>query len=489
MKLHYLIFLGMGLGAATGYGLWAWEAALPEGATPPVAREYILWTLNLLGPTIFMAALKMIIAPLILASIVTGVTSLPNLRELGAIGWKTLAYYAITTTIAVTIGLVLVLAIQPGKTAASEDIRAERSEHLAERQATYERNTGESAVTSTGQLTNEYREWLARAESEQFTRPDYDFAGTYETASRAQDRTPGDIFVQDIVIPLLTNPFTSLAASPPNSLGLIFFALLLGVACTVVGAPAQPVVSFFHGLNHVILQITHWLMAISPLAIGCIVAWLVADKGPGVFVTVAWYVATVIGGIAIHVGFLLTVAFVIGGRTPLDIWRGIREAYLIAFSTRSSAATLPVTIACTTEKLRVSPKVARFSLPLGATMNMDGTALYEGVAVIFLIQIYGGLADVPHLAELTMMATFLIFITAVLASVGAAAVPDAGLVTMVLVASAVGLPIYYLPLIFAVDAFLDMFRTSTNVLGDVVGALVVNRLERARLGEEATAAA
>jgi Na+/H+-dicarboxylate symporter len=156
---------------------------------------------------------------------------------------------------------------------------------------------------------------------------------------------------------------------------------------------------------------------------------------------------------------------------------------MIAFSTRSSAATLPVTIANTTEKLKVSPKVANFTLPLGATMNMDGTALYEGVAVIFLIQIYGGLDDVT--ITMTAIATLLIFITAVLASVGAAAVPDAGLVTMVLVAAAVHLPIYYIPLIFAVDAFLDMFRTSTNVLGDTVGAIVVNRLEEGRLGDAA----
>ncbi|MBN2448341.1 MAG: dicarboxylate/amino acid:cation symporter, partial [Phycisphaerae bacterium] len=283
-----------------------------------------------------------------------------------------------------------------------------------------------------------------------------------------------------IVLPLLTNPFASLSANPPNALGLIFFALLLGIACTVVGEPAAPVVAFFSGLNTVILKMTHWLMSMAPVAIGCIVAWLVAHEGLDVFKSLAWYCGTVIGGIAVHVCFLLAVAWFVAKRSPLEIWRGIREAWLIAFSTRSSAATLPITIACTTEQLGVSPKVARFSLPLGATMNMDGTALYEGVAVIFLIQIYGGLADVP-IPAMTPMITFLIFITAVLASVGAAAVPDAGLVTMVLVASAVGLPVYYLPLIFAVDAFLDMFRTSTNVLGDVIGSAVVHHLERDRL--------
>jgi Na+/H+-dicarboxylate symporter len=189
----------------------------------------------------------------------------------------------------------------------------------------------------------------------------------------------------------------------------------------------------------------------------------------------------VIGGILLHLVMLVMIATVIGQVGPLRLWRGVREAWMIAFTTRSSAATLPITISNVTSKLRVSPKVANFSLPLGATMNMDGTALYEGVAVIFLIQIFGGLDDVGIV--MTAASTFVIFITAVLASVGAAAVPNAGLVTMVLVASAVHLPIYYIPLIFAVDAFLDMFRTSTNVLGDAVGSVVVHRLERGRLGE------
>jgi Na+/H+-dicarboxylate symporter len=284
------------------------------------------------------------------------------------------------------------------------------------------------------------------------------------------------------VKPLLANPFWSLSQSPPNALGIIFFSLLMGIACTVVGTPAQPVVRFFKGLNTVMMTITHWLMLVSPVAIGCIVAKLVADTGPTVFASLGWYSGTVVGGILVHVVVLLMICRFVGGIGPLELWGGLREAWMIAFSTRSSAATLPVTIANVTENLKVSPKVANFSLPLGATMNMDGTALYEGVAVIFLIQIYGGLDDV--LITMTAVTTFLIFITAVLASVGAAAVPDAGLVTMVMVAAAVNLPIYYIPLIFAVDAVLDMFRTSTNVLGDSVGAIVVNRLEAARLGDE-----
>lgn len=483
IKLHHWIFIGMGVGVAVGWGLWELGRWIETHEDPSAAGAWntlyaqSVWWLDLLGPTIFMSALKMIIAPLIFASIVAGVTSLPNVRELGNIGWKTLAYYFTTTTIAVTIGLVLVLTIRPGEKPSAQQIRADRIDKLEDRRAAFESARGVSPFLPNGDARPEYLVWLAQEEGVDYHREHDD--ARYDKLVRAQERTPGDMFKDDIVKPLLTNPFTSLAASPPNALGLIFFALLLGIACTVVGPPAQPVIAFFQGLNAVILRVTHWLMSIAPVAIACIVASLVIQYGLDVFQTLAWYCATVIGGIFVHVIILLSIAWGVGGVNPLRLWRGIREAWMIAFSTRSSAATLPVTIACTTEKLDVSPKVANFALPVGATVNMDGTALYEGVAVIFLIQIFGGLDDVS--ITMTAMATFLIFVTAVLASVGAAAVPDAGLVTMVLVASAVHLPIYYIPLIFAVDAFLDMFRTSTNVLGDSVGAVVINRLERHRL--------
>ncbi len=475
IKLHNLIFVGMITGFLVGLGLWAIKGD-PE-ATPPALYTHTLWWLDLFGPTLFMGALKMIIAPLILASIVSGVTSLPHISELGSIGWKTLVYYICTTTIAVVIGLVFVLTIKPGEKAAAAEVRHRRVAQLEEHRLTFAEATGRSAIAEDGRPAPDYLAWLSEIEGAQQAAGHE--AARFTKLAGARDRTAGDIFKEDILGPLLTNPFQALSASPPNSLGIIFFSLLLGVACMVVGSRAGPVVSFFHGLNAVIMKVTHWLMAVAPFAIGCIVAKLVASNGPEIFKALGWYCGTVIGGIILHVGILVAIAAFIGKVTPLRLFRGIREAYMIAFTTRSSAATLPITIANVTQKLNVSPKVANFSLPLGATMNMDGTALYEGVAIIFLIQIYGGLDDVS--ITMTAMITFLIFITAVLASVGAAAVPDAGLVTMVLVASAVHLPIYYIPLIFAVDAFLDMFRTSTNVLGDTVGAIVVNRLERTRL--------
>lgn len=468
-KLHHLIFVGMVLGVVIGLGLHYADRAAGADATPKWVGN-TLWILDLCGPVIFMGALKMIIAPLILASIVAGVTSLPSIRELGAIGWKTLVYYACTTGVAVAIGLVFVLVIQPGRRNASQSIRADRETELARLRADYEQKTGQPSTDKDPELLA----FIARESGDRSASHD---AARYAKIAAARDRTPGEMFRDDIIKPILTNPFQSLTET--NSLGIIFFSLLLGIACAFVGEPAAPVVRFFQGFNQVILKITHWLMLVAPFAIMCIMANLVAQNGPEIFQTLGWYCGTVIGGIIAHVIFLLVVCKFVGGVGPIALWKGLREAWMIAFTTRSSAATLPVTIANMTENLNVSPKVANFSLPLGATMNMDGTALYEGVAVIFLIQIYGGLVDVPF--EMSMGVTLVIFITAVLASVGAAAVPDAGLVTMVLVAAAVGLPIYYIPLIFAVDAFLDMFRTSTNVLGDSVGAIVVNRLEGARL--------
>jgi Na+/H+-dicarboxylate symporter len=462
-KLHNLIFLGMGLGLAVGVGLYAIREKAPELFASAV------WWLDLFGPTLFIGALKMIIAPLILASIVSGVTSLPNIRELGSIGYKTIVYYLGTTSIAVAIGLAFVLALAPGKTTASSEVRQARIQLLEQRRVAYAAETGQEPL-SDGRARPGYLAWLSAQEGQARAGDSHRF----EALVAAKDRTPGQMFKDDIVKPILTNPFQSLAAEPPNALGIIFFALLFGIGCTVVGRAAQPVIDAFNAFNEVIMKITHWLMSLSPFAIACIIASLVAQNGPGIFQSLGWYCVTVIAAIAAHVGVLLLIARVFGKVGPRELWRGIREAWLIAFSTRSSAATLPITLRCVIEKLKVRKKVANFSLPLGATMNMDGTALYEGVAVIFLIQIYGGLDDVN--IPITAMTTLLIFITAVLASVGAAAVPDAGLVTMVLVASAVHLPMYYIPLIFAVDAFLDMFRTSTNVLGDSIGAVVVDRL-------------
>ncbi|MDF1700316.1 MAG: dicarboxylate/amino acid:cation symporter [Planctomycetota bacterium] len=455
-RLHSLIFVLMALGVVVGLLLAQVEDKSSDGFTTTIQ-----W-LDFFGKTVFIGLLKMIIAPLILASIVAGVTSIPSFRDAGRIGFRTLGYYIGTTTLAVAIGLILVLMIQPGERGAAESMRAKRSAELTARRAEFAEQTGKQA----DEARPEYLGWLEQREGE--GRGD-----KYTRVVAKRDRTTFEMFVDDIVKPMIDNPFHALGAR--NSLGIIFFALLLALACAALGAPAQPVVDFFQAMNLVVLKITSWLMAISPFAVFCLMASIIATHGPEVFESLGWYCGTVIGGIAIHVCVLLTLCAVFGRLSPWRFLRGIREAWAVAFATRSSAATLPVTVRCVTEKLGVSKKVANFTLPVGATVNMDGTALYEGVAVIFLIQMYGGMDDVG--ITLVGGAILILFITAVLASVGAAAVPDAGLVTMVLVATAVHLPVYYLPFIFAVDAFLDMFRTSTNVMGDAIGAVVVDRFE------------
>jgi len=422
-RTHLWIFAAMVLGALLGLLLAAGEGGW---------RATTMWWCDLFGVKLFVGALKMLVAPLIFFSILAGITSLPTQGELWHIGWRTLVFYLVTTSIAVGIGLLFVLTIQPGNRGPRDDLRANAREQVL----------GEHAADA--------REAKLLAEKE---------------------KTAGDIAVENLER-VIENPFRALAEG--NSLGIIFFALLLGIALMAIGSLAAPVKPVIEGVNAAIMTITRWIMSLSPLFIFCLVAGLVGKQGAGVFHALFWYVLTVLVAIGCHVGVLLAIVAIVGRRSPIAFLKGIRRAWAVAFATRSSAATLPVTMECLDTELKVPPKIYEFVLPIGATVNMDGTALYEGVAVIFLIQLFGGLPGAP--IELTAVMTFVIFVTAVLASIGAAAVPDAGLVTMVLVANAVGLDVRYITMIFAVDAFLDMFRTSTNVMGDSVGAIVVDRL-------------
>ena len=468
MKLHNKILLAMGIGLTVGLAMNT--LATPDSTT----FVNTIWFFDLIGKDLFIGALKMIIAPLILASIITGIVSLPSVKELGNVGTKIFIYYFATTTLAVFIGLVVVLIIQPGKRDSSQTVRADREAILAQYRTEFQTETGQDPTAEAH--ASHYQTFIAQKEGENVREG---FASNWSRMKSTETRGPLDMMREEILRPILTNPFTSLAQNPPNSLGIIFFAILLGIACVLIGAKAAPVANFFIGLNEVMMKLTMWLMEISPYGIGCIIASLVATLGIPALISLSWYCATVIIGIGIHILVLFTLVAVLGKMSPLVFAKGIRDAWLIGFCTTSSAATLPVTIHCATEKLKVSEKVSNFTLPVGATINMDGTALYEGVAIIFLIQLFGGLDDVP--IALTLGKTLVIFITAVLASIGAAAIPSAGLITMAIVASAVGLPLHYIVMIYAVDHLLDMFRTSTNVLGDAAGSVIVNRLEAKNL--------
>jgi Na+/H+-dicarboxylate symporter len=458
--LHKRIFIGMGIGLVAGLVL--------HNVADPASSFFMTtaWWLNLLGRDLFVGALKMIIVPLIFASIVAGICSLPNPKNLGSLGWKTFTYYFSTTAIAVAIGLVAVLVIRPGYKDGSAALKADRET----RYGGYKEDVLKSFGAETPDEAILHQAWLEEISRREGGQAD---SGSFKSKwTRMQTaEQPAEMFRQNIIKPILANPVEAMATM--NTLGIIFFAVLTGLACMVIGEPAKPVADFFKAFNEVVMKITLWVMEVAPLAIGCIIAQVLMELGVDAIKALGWYCLTVVVGIGLHVIVLLAIVSVFGNMSPVTFLKGIRNAWLIAFASTSSAATLPVTMRCVNEELKVDSKVSNFSLPVGATMNMDGTALYEGVAIIFMIQVFGFMPDVNLV--LTPMTTFIIFITAVLASVGAAAVPSAGLVTMALVASAVGLPIYYIVIIYSVDHLLDMFRTSTNVMGDAVGAVVVDR--------------
>ena len=432
MRHSLWIFVGMFGGAILGLLLAGQEGQFAKN---------LLDGFDFFGKTVFIGALKMIVAPLILFSILAGVTSLPTTGELWNIGWKTLAFYFATTSIAVTLGLFFVLTIQPGTRGAREDIRAK--------------------------WETQYKQEIQE-----------EYAGKEGRIEQVKSKTAFET-IEDNVRQVVQNPFKALTNG--NTLGIIFWAILMGIALVVIGKEGAAVVPVIIGINKAIMKITGWIMWAAPFFIFCLVGGLVGRQGADVFELLFWYVLTVLVAIAAHICVLLTICKFVGKRSPTAFLLGIRRAWATAFSTRSSAATLPVTMEAVTTELKVPKKISDFVLPLGATMNMDGTALYEGVAIIFLIQLFEGMPGAP--VDLTFVMTLVIFLTAVLASIGAAAVPDAGLITMVLVANAVGLDVGYIGLIFAVDAFLDMFRTSTNVMGDAVGSVVVARWERDAIGE------
>ncbi len=358
---------------------------------------------------LFIRLLRMIIIPLIMASMVAGVVSIGNIRNLGKIGLRTFVYYMATTLLAVGVGLILVNVLKPG------------------------------AGVELGMETN------------------------------VEAVTPSVVSIVTDIVP--KNLFKSMAED--KVLSIIFFSLLLGVALSSVGEKAKPLVTLFEALNAVMLRITDWIMRLAPLGVFALMACTIGQMGLAVIKPLAVYMATVVLGLGIHAFITLPILLSVFGRySPARFIKDMFSAVATAFSTASSAATLPITMDCLEKKAGVSNKIASFVLPLGATVNMDGTALYEAVAAMFIAQAYG--------IDLTLWQQLVIMLTATLASIGAAAIPGAGLVTMVIVLKAVGLPLEGIGMVLAVDRLLDMCRTSVNVWGDACGAAVVARLE----GEE-----
>ena len=395
---HAMILLGFivaGVLAGIAAG-WIWGPAMQQ----------VAW----LG-TLFLNALKMMIIPLILAAVVSGVASLGDIRKLGRIGGATIVYYFFTTAIAVLIGLIMVNIIQPGVGL---------------------------QLNNTGMPEN--------------------ILGKEDTG------------ISDILLSLISPNLIDSAANT-QLLPIIVFAILFSAALTTLGERGVPVIRFFDGVNDAMMKLVVWLMYFAPIGIFALVAGRLGKAGGGEaflneITAVGLHVVTVLSGLAVHFTVLFLILFFIAGR-GMDYLVTMLRALLTAFGTASSSATLPLTMECVREN-GIDERAVRFVLPLGSTVNMDGTALYEAAAVMFIAQAYG--------VDLGIGQQAIIFMTATLAAVGAAGIPEAGLVTMIIVLKAVGLPLEGISLLLAVDWFLDRFRTSVNVWGDSVGAAVINRL-------------
>jgi Na+/H+-dicarboxylate symporter len=372
---------------------------------------------------LFLNALKMLIVPLIVSSIIIGVAGIGDSENLGRLGGKTIGYYAMTSTLAIVVGLMMVNIIQPGVVEGSPQEVFGLSQDTAELQA------------------------------------------------ELADKGAGDIVA--IFLRMIPTNVVQ-AASEGQMLGLIFFSLLYGFFLTrIPNQYAEAQYNFWNGMFEIMMRITDLVMRFAPIGVFALVASTVAQTGLAAFVPLAAFFFTVVAALAIH--FLVTLPLLLkllGGVSPVRHYRAVSPALLTAFSTASSSATLPVTMECVEKNAGVSNKTTSFVLPLGATVNMDGTALYECVAVMFIAQAYG--------IEMSLVTQFTVVLLALLTSIGVAGIPAASLVAISIILSAVGLPLEGIGLILAVDRILDMMRTAVNVTSDSAGAVIIAKSE----GEE-----
>ncbi|MBT5764373.1 MAG: dicarboxylate/amino acid:cation symporter [Nitrospina sp.] len=363
----------------------------------------------------FLDALKMLVVPLIISSMIVGIAGLGDIRKVGKTGLIALGYFMATTCIAVIIGLVMVNIIEPG-----------------------------AAVEMT---VEQVPEKVAGKESVGVT----------------------DI-LKSFVSPNLVESMVNMDILP-----LIVFSLIFGGVLTTLGEPGKRAIDFFDTVNAAVMKIVHLLMYFAPIGVFALIASKLGAAGGGdLFLAelakIGKYATTVISALLIHgLVVLPTVLYLTTRRNPATYFKNVTGALTTAFSTASSSATLPITIECAEENNRVSRKASLFVLPLGATVNMDGTALYESVAALFIAQMLG--------IELSFGEQMIVFLTATLAAVGAAGIPEAGLVTMVMVLQSVGLPLEGIGMLLSIDWFLDRCRTTVNVWGDSIGAAVVDTLE------------
>ncbi len=400
---------------------------------------YESWRAGLwfVGNDIFIKMLKMLIMPLIISSVIIGVASIGDVSKLGFVGGSTVIYYFITMLIAVSIGLTLVTFVNPGQYMTKHDVAQAEKDY---QQDTAVQTKIEKAPKGFGQAL---------------------------------------LNIAKSIIP--ANPAAAIAQG--KVLPTIFFCIFFAVILTTIGQKGLIVIQFFEAVFNIMMKMVHIIIWLTPFGVFSLLAWTIAAKGLGVFVSaISAYMLTVIGGLSIHAFIVLPLLLWIFAKTsPLKFMQAMRPALLTAFGTDSSSATLPVTIECCTEFGNCSKKASGFVLPLGATINMDGTALFESVAVVFIAQSYGANLGFPELV--------IIALTATLTAIGAAGIPSASLVLMPTVIIAVNqslgyesldmpgaIPIIGIGLILGVDRILDMCRTTVNVWGDAVGARIITRI-------------
>ncbi|CAM4130784.1 dicarboxylate/amino acid:cation symporter [Gillisia hiemivivida] len=409
LALHWQILLGMLFGVLFALLLtnFSWGPEFVSDWIKPFGN-------------IFINALKLIAVPLILASLIKGISDLKDISKLSQMGTRTIVTYIITTIIAVSIGLGLVNLIKPGS-AISEETRTD-------------------LITS------------------------YETDASVRIADAQKQKDAGPLQALEDIVP---SNIVGAAGDNANMLQVIFFAIFFGIGLILIPeAVAKPVKDFFDGFNEVILKMIDLIMLAAPYGVFALLAALVVESpSADLFAALAMYALTVLIGLALMIGFYILMVWIFTKNKPGFFLNGIAPAQLLAFSTSSSAATLPVTMERVEEHLGVHKEVTSFVLPIGATINMDGTSLYQAVAAVFIAQAFG--------IDLTIGAQLGIIVTATLASIGSAAVPGAGMVMLVIVLAQAGIPEAGLALIFAIDRPLDMCRTTVNVTGDAAVSMLV----------------
>jgi proton glutamate symport protein len=425
LPLHTKIMLGLLFGLL--FGLLCIFTPIPSS-----------FVINFIKPfgTIFVNALKMVAMPLILASLIVGVSNLGDISKLSRMGGKTIGIYLATTVIATTIGLVIVNIVKPGKIITAET-RAELMEMFED--------------------------------------------DASEKSGRAREiKEEGPL---KPLVDIIPENLVESASDNANMLQIVFFSIIFGIALLQIKSKKKHVViQFFQGLNDVVIQIIHYIMMFAPYGVFALIATLIVEiagdepaKAVEILSALLLYSATVLAGLSLMVLLVYPSVFRIFTKVKYNnFFKGIRAAQLLAFSTSSSSATLPVTMESVEENLNVSEEVSSFVLPLGATINMDGTSLYQSVAAVFIAHAMG--------IELSLGSQLAIVLTAVLASIGSAGVPGAGMVMLVIVLEAAGIPAAGLALIVAPDRPLDMCRTVVNVSGDATVAMVVASTEGEQVG-------